>query len=389
MVRLHHGRGPEIARTSKSFLSVYVRNSEADITTSKSIGSIMRGVCFQGVGQVEWQELPDPEMESANEAIVRVDLAGLCGSDLHPFFGRELGLDRGTVMGHEFVGSIVAIGDEVQSLKVGDRVYSPFTTSCGRCYYCVHKLPCRCRMGQAIGWRSQGVGLHGGQAELVRVPLAEGTLKRIPDGMSCESALLLGDNLSTGYFCAEMAQIQPEGITAIIGCGTVGLLSIISARELGANQIVAIEPTETRRRTAAQLGATIFADGLEAKAWIDERTDGRGADSVMELVGMPDAQRLAYDLLRPGGTMSVIGCHSSPTFAFTPTEAYNKNLSYRTGRCPARYYMDVLTPKIVDRDWGIDQLITHRFDPIDCKRAYEIFATQKDGCIKAVFQFSL
>ena len=347
----------------------------------------MRGVCFQSIGVVDYLELPDASIESDDDVVVQVEMAGMCGSDLHPLFGREPGLDPGTVMGHEFVGKIIAKGSAVHDYQLGDRVYSPFTTSCGTCFYCLRGLTSRCVLGQPIGWRSNGRGLHGGQAELVRVPLANGTLVRVPPGLSAESALLLGDNFSTGYFCAEMANLEPHGQTVIIGCGSVGLLSIMAAQFLGARNIVAIDPVERRREMASQLGVMALEPSTKAVDYVLENTSGRGADSVMELVGMPDAQRLAYQLIRPGGTMSVIGCHSSPGFAFTPTDAYNKNLTYRTGRCPARYYMGHLTDKVVEQNWKLDAMITHRFRPEECKHAYDVFANQKDGCIKGVFEF--
>ncbi|MEQ1827930.1 MAG: alcohol dehydrogenase catalytic domain-containing protein [Pirellula sp.] len=330
--------------------------------------------------------MPDPRIEDPRDAIIKVEMAGMCGSDLHTYFGRELGLEPGTVMGHEFVGRVIAIGSEVKTHSVGDRVYSPFSTSCGVCFYCHCGLTSRCVSGQLLGWRSDGRGLHGGQAEYVRVPLADGTLVRMPKNMSCELALLLGDNLSTGYYCAEMADIDPNGLTVVIGCGTVGLLSILSSRSIGAKQIVAIDPIAERREMASSLGA-IAIGPEEAIHWVQRNTDGRGADSILELVGLPDAQKLAFAMMRPGGTMSVIGCHSSSSFGFTPSDAYNKNMTYRTGRCPARHYMSKLSDRIAESPWPIDQLITHRFQPNDCKRAYEIFSHQKDGCIKAVFEF--
>jgi len=348
----------------------------------------MKGVCFESAGCVEWIEVPDPQIEEATDAIVQVELAGMCGSDLHPFFGREMGLDSGTVMGHEFVGHVITIGSNVKQFRIGDRVYAPFTTNCGDCFYCLRGLTSRCARGQPFGWRSGGLGLHGAQSERVRVPLADGTLMRVPVGLSSESALLLGDNFSTGYFCASMANIESDGMSVVIGCGSVGLLSILSAKIHGAKQIVAIDPVARRRELAESLGARSFERVHEAIEYVRKVTDGRGADSVMELVGLPDAQRLAYEIIRPGGVMSVIGCHSSSTFAFTPTESYGKNLTYRTGRCPARYYMGLLTDQVIEKMWPIDAMITHRFEPDDCKRAYDIFAYQKQGCIKSVFEFA-
>ncbi len=347
----------------------------------------MRGVCFQSVQCVDWIELADPQLEDPRDAIVQVEVAGMCGSDLHPFFGRERGLDLGTVMGHEFVGRVVEIGSEVNHIAVGDRVYAPFTTSCGKCFYCKAGLTSRCVHSQLFGWRSDGKGLHGGQSELVRVPLADGTVAKVPDGLSAESALLLGDNFSTGYFCAEMAAIAPAGLTAVIGCGSVGILSVIAARLLGAAKIIAIDMVPHRLALAAAHGAVTAAPGEEAVALVMDMTDGRGADSVMELVGLPAAQELAFQLIRPGGVMSVIGCHTAKQFTFSPVDAYDKNLTYRTGRCPARHYMDKLTQRVVDGEVKLDFMITHRFHPANCAEAYDIFAHQKDGCIKAVFDF--
>lgn len=346
----------------------------------------MKGVCFERVERVSVRELPDPLIEQADDAIVRVAVSGLCGSDLHPFFGREIGLDAGTVMGHEFVGEVVAVGDQVSAIAVGDRVCAPFTTNCGECYFCRRGLTSRCDRGQLFGWRSGGVGLHGGQASLVRVPLADATLMKLPPGISDELALLLGDNLSTGFFAAEMAGIENDGVYAVVGCGTVGLLAIMAAQRRGAAKLAAIDPNEARLELARSLGASTFSDRDQAIAAINEMTDGRGADGVMELVGLPAAQQLAFQLLRPGGTMSVIGCHCAPNFAFAPADAYDKNLTYRTGRCPARAYMEKLAGELADRPLDLSWCVTHRFAIDEAARAYDVFAHRKDGCLKAVFE---
>lgn len=345
----------------------------------------MRGVGFQAVERVEWIELPDPKLESPRDAIVAVELAGLCGSDLHPYFGREEGLDPGTVMGHEFVGRVLEVGSEVRTIRPGDRVFAPFSTSCGECFYCRMGLTSRCSENQLFGWRQAGRGLHGGQAEFVRVPLADGTLMKVPTGLSDRAALLLGDNYSTGYFCAELAGVRPEGVYAVIGCGTVGLLAILAAQQMGAQQIVAIDPVAARRQQAESLGAVAAADEAEALDWVRSRTSGRGADAVLELVGLPAAQRLAYQLVRPGGTLSVIGCHCTPNFAFSPVEAYDKNLTYRTGRCPARHYMEKLAARVVSQSLDLDRFITHEFPLSDCQRAYRVFSERQGGCLKAAF----
>ncbi len=350
----------------------------------------MLAIQFQDVGVVTSAEMPLPKLENFRDAIVEVTMAGLCGSDLHPFWGRETGLLPGTVMGHELVGIVRDVGDAIDPgiLAVGDRVFTSFSTNCGDCFYCQAGLTSRCQAGQLFGWRQQDgdtvAGLHGCQSQFVRVPLADATLKKLPDSISDESGLLLGDNFSTGYYCAEMAGIEPAGVYAVIGCGTVGQLCIRAAQAMGATQIVAVDPLETRRQQAEQIGA-IPCTPEQALAEIQSRTDGRGADAVMELVGMPPAQQLAYELLRPGGVMSVIGCHCTPDFSFSPVDAYDKNLTYRTGRCPARHYMDQLTPRVAAGEFQLDSLVTHYLGFNQAETAYELFSRRLDGCIKAVF----
>ena len=350
----------------------------------------MRAVCFREIESVVCESIPDASLEKESDAIVKVDLAGLCGSDLHPYWGRETGLDPGTAMGHEFVGHVVELGRDVQGLSIGDRVCSPFTTNCGQCFFCQRGLTARCERGQLFGWRQSNQGLHGGQAELVRVPLAESTLLKIDDAISDESALLLGDNLSTGYFGAAMA-VDPRtaatDVLAVVGCGTVGLLSIQSAQALGVQRIYAIDPNPARLEQAKAFGAIVFDDQHDMIRSVLEATDQRGADAVMEYVGLPDAQKLAFELVRPGGRMSVIGCHCSPSFAFSPTQAYDKNLTYITGRCSARFYMDHLVDQVARGDFDLSWCVTHRFDVRDTQDAYEVFSQRKDGCVKAVFEF--
>ena len=187
----------------------------------------MRAITFQGVGRIVHEYVPDPVLCEPTDALVDVDLCALCGSDLHPFRGHEKGLDVGTVMGHEFLGEIVAVGAAVEHLAVGDRVVSPFTTSCGACFYCQRGLTARCERGQLFGWVEDGRGLPGAQAERVRVPLAETTLVRVPPGARDDEALLAGDVLSTGFFCAQLGECRPGAVVAVIGAGPVGLCAAI------------------------------------------------------------------------------------------------------------------------------------------------------------------
>lgn len=348
----------------------------------------MRAICFDGVRRVALRDVPEPRLEAPTDAVVQVQWAGLCGSDLHVYLGRETGLDPGTVMGHEFVGRVVAVGEQVRAIRVGDRVAAPFSTNCGTCFFCRVGLTSRCANGQLFGWRSRGVGLHGGQAELVRVPLADATLLPIGDTISSIAAILLGDNLSTGFFCADLAELAPQHVCAVVGCGTVGLMSIVAARQKGVQTVFAIDQIDHRRQHAARLGA-IPLTPEEASDAVRQATNGLGADAVMELVGLPDAQRLAFEILRTGGTLGVVGCHCERQFAFSPVEAYDKNLTYRTGRCPARTYMDQLFPVLRERRLEVDSFLTHTFRIEECAHAYDLFATRRENCLKVVFAMEL
>ena len=162
----------------------------------------MKAICFQAVESISTCDIADPQIENARDAIVQVSLAGLCGSDLHPFFGRETGLDVGSVMGHEMVGKVVATGDNVTNFSIGDRVYIPFSSNCGDCFYCQQGLTSRCTAGQLFGWVAGGIGLEGCQSEFVRVPLADATMKKVDENLSDTAALLLG-SYSQKHLCRD------------------------------------------------------------------------------------------------------------------------------------------------------------------------------------------
>ena len=216
----------------------------------------MNALTFQGKQQITYSQIADPILVADTDVIVQVTHTAVCGSDLHVYHARETGLDCGTAMGHEFVGVVVETGKAVKQLKKGDQVVSPFTTNCGYCYYCKIGLTCRCIHGQLYGWVQDGVGLHGGQAEFVRVPLADATLLKFEAPISAEEALLIGDVRSTGYYCADQIGIQKEGVYVVLGCGPVGLMSIIAAQELGAEKIYAIDSIAERLALAESYGAT-------------------------------------------------------------------------------------------------------------------------------------
>ena len=353
----------------------------------------MRGLVFAGIEKIEFQTgLVEPKIEKPTDVIVAVRRAGICGSDLHQFFGRER-IAPGTIPGHEFVGEVVAVGGEVRNFRTGDQVFSPFTTSCGRCFFCQDGLSARCDSWQFFGYQppegveDDGRGIQGAQSELIRVPLADTTLVKLPSTLSIEEGMLLGDNFTTGFFCADQGNIQPDGVTVVLGCGAVGLSAIVAARHLGAETIVAVDGVPSRRHRAEALGA-IVASPDDAPDLVQQlvASNGRGgADSILEAVGSPPAQQLAYQLVRSGGVISAVGMHTAPHFAFSPEDAYNRNLTYRAGRCPVRSYLDRLLPEIESGvlQVPVTQIITHgRFPLCDGPEAYRMFSQREDDCVK-------
>ncbi|KAL4458665.1 hypothetical protein ABPG75_013530 [Micractinium tetrahymenae] len=380
----------------------------------------MDALTWQGKCSIAFSRVPTPQIQEPGDAIVRVRLCGLCGSDLHPYHCREQGLDAGTAQGHEFVGHVVLTGAAVQKFRAGDRVMSPFTANCGQCWFCKHGLTARCKRSQLFGWVEGGCGLHGAQAQYVRVPMADATLAPVPADVSDEEALLLGDIFSTGYFCAdntgiaamavaarerqqahqaaaaaaaaagaagaEAAAEADEPVVAVVGCGPVGLLAIIGARELGAARVLAIDSVPERLAMAERFGAEPInreqKDPLQA---VRQATGGRGADAVLEVVGSPSALRAAYHLVRPGGTISSVGCHTEPSFPFSPVDAYNKNITLKSGRCSARHYMDRLLPLVQSRKYDITAVISHRLPLSAGPEAYRMFDSRAEGCTKVVF----
>jgi threonine dehydrogenase-like Zn-dependent dehydrogenase len=345
----------------------------------------MHALTFAGKETIEYNTVGDPVLVQPSDAIVKITMAGICGSDLHIYHGRESGLDPGTVMGHEFVGIVEETGTEVKKFKKGARVLSPFTTSCGECFYCLIGLTCRCEKGNLFGWVEKTSGLQGAQANYIRVPMADTTLLPLSSDIDEKKGLLLGDVFSTGYFCADNAGIKPGNVYAVIGCGPVGLMTIIAAKHLGAEVLFAIDTIPERLAKAKQFGAIpLNASVTNIKEEILNATRGRGADAVMEVVGSEQTLKLAIDLIRPGGTISSVGVHTAKYFAFSPGDAYDKNLIYKSGRCPAHFYAEKLLKEELPQRYAIEDIITHTFPLAEGAKAYDVFDRKLDNCIKAV-----
>lgn len=333
----------------------------------------MQALTLHAPFDLRYEAVPDPLLEEPHEALIRVRSAGLCGSDLHPYRGHEKGCDAGTVMGHEFVGEVVAVGGAVKNFRPGQQVYSAFSTCCGGCDHCTEGLTCRCSAGQLLGWVQNDLGLQGAQAELVKIPFADSTLLEVSSGLSDKSALLLGDNLSTGYYGVLRAGVRAGRRSVVIGCGTVGLMAVLCALELGGEAVTAVDPQPSRRSRASALGAIALSP---------EEVEDSSFHCVIEAVGNQAAMALGYRLARPGATIASVGVHTSPGFAFSPSQLYDKNLTYRSGRCPARAIAPELVPLALAQKETLEGLFTHSVALSQGPRAYQIFDRGEDGCQK-------
>ncbi len=351
----------------------------------------MKAVVLDRIGSVRVQERPDPGAPAAGEAVLRVTCAGICGSDLHIVSGRDAGCRLGTIMGHELVGVVQEVGTGVSGLRPGDRVVAPFTVSCGACFYCRRGLTGRCTSSRGFGFvTEEGTGLEGAQAGFVRVPLAASTLVKLPETraggvpFTDAEALFLGDILSTAYGCAEAAGIGAGDVVAVVGCGPVGLLCVQAAQLFGPAAVVAVDGVGYRRERARSFGALPAADAEEAVRLVAERTEGRGADAVLEAVGAAPALDLAIRLARAGATVSIAGYHTAAEYALPIQAAYGKNLGLRIGRCHARRHIDVLLPLVLAGRFRQTEIITHQLPLADGAQAYDIFARHQDQAIKVL-----
>lgn len=345
----------------------------------------MRGLVLAGTRRIELRDdLPEPVVADPGDAVVEVEAAGLCGSDLHPWAGREPAA-TGVVQGHEAVGRVVEVGPDVTTVAAGDRVVVPFTTSCGTCGPCTDGLSSRCTSSRLFGWGAPGqpaaAALHGGQAERLRIPHADGTLLVVPDDLDPATALLLCDNAPTGWYVARRAEVRPGTRVAVVGCGAVGLCAVAAALDLGAVEVVAIEPEAARRAAAVEVGATTAVAP-------DEAEDLGTFDAVIEAAGPIDAQALAARLAGIGATIAIAAVQTADRFGVDPVLAYDRNLTVRAGRAPVRSILDELFPRVLDGSVLLptDAVMTERgVDLVDGPRAYARFAAREDGLVKLAF----
>ncbi|KAJ5172075.1 hypothetical protein N7492_004668 [Penicillium capsulatum] len=299
----------------------------------------MQAVIFKGPLEVALEQRDVPRIQDPTDVILRVRYSALCGSELHVFRGHQPS-GTGFVMGHEFTGQVVEIGSSVQRFKKGDRVVSPFTVSCGECFFCQRGFSSRCAQCKLFG----SAVLDGGQADYVRVPLADSTLFPTPASIDEKKLVLMADIFPTGYFAASNAfkELHEKDVhdstVLLFGCGPVGLCALISALEYRPKHLIAIDSVPSRLALAQSLGAEPWnfqEDEQGLRQRVSSITAGRGADVVIEVVGHSSALRMGFELLRPWGTISSVGVHNQE-IPWTGNEAYGKNLRLQMGRCPVR-----------------------------------------------------
>jgi threonine dehydrogenase-like Zn-dependent dehydrogenase len=276
----------------------------------------MRAVVYEAPGQVAVADVDEPRLHDPTDAIVEVAAAGICGTDLHASSGHMNGVEAGTVLGHEFTGTIVECGPSVLTLSPGDQIMSSDFTACGHCWWCRRGEHWHCPQRQFFGTgRAFGPELAGAQAQYVRVPYADVTLARLPGELDAGAALLIGDNLATGWIAAQRAPVRPGDVVAIVGGGPVGQLACLAAQLHGAAVVVVSDPVAPRRETAAAQGAVTCVPA-GARPLLEAVTDGRGADVVVEAVGSSRGLDAALDLVRDAGVVVSVSAHQQQEWSF-------------------------------------------------------------------------
>jgi 2-desacetyl-2-hydroxyethyl bacteriochlorophyllide A dehydrogenase len=270
----------------------------------------MRAVTFQAPGEVLVEDVPEPELLDPSDAIVRIEASGVCGSDLHIYHGR-VQIEPGFTIGHEYVGTVIAAGERVQALSVGDRVLGCFQTACGHCFFCRRGWFHKCDSSRTFGHGAALGSLQGTQAEQALVPNAELVLRRIPEGMSDDVALFAGDVMGTGYHAVVDSGLRPGDVAAVLGLGPVGLCAVQAARAVGASRVIAVDSVPERLGMAESFGAVpVHLSEGDPRAVVREATSGRGVDVCIDAVGDPRALELALRLTRKCGTVQTIGVYA-------------------------------------------------------------------------------
>jgi threonine dehydrogenase-like Zn-dependent dehydrogenase len=381
----------------------------------------MKAVCWRGKHDVRVEEVEEPRILNPRDAVVRVTLTGICGSDLHLYDGCVPSMKRGDILGHEFMGEVVAIGPAVENLAKGDRVVVPFTIACGGCFFCQHGLSSSCdnsnpdpAMAEKLyGFPGSGLfgyshlmgGYAGGQAEYARVPFADVGPVKVPANLSDEQVLFLSDIFPTGYMAAENCEIERGDTIAIWGCGPVGQFAIKSAFLLGASRVIAIDDDPVRLRKAEALGAETIDFGAEdVHEILLTLTGSQGPDACIDAVGM-EAHGALYDraktavglatdrarvlrqairACRKGGHVSIPGVYGGLLDEVPLGAAFAKGLTFKMGQTHMQRYLRPLLERVEHGEIDPAFVVTHRVPLEDAADAYALFHDHADGCMKVV-----
>ena len=390
----------------------------------------MKANCWVRPNTVRVENVPDPKILNRRDAIVKVTATAICGSDLHLLDGYVPAMQKGDVLGHEFMGEVVETGPDVDSskLRVGDRVVIPFPIACGACAACRSEMYSLCEntnpnaglAEKLFGHPTAGIfgyshltgGFAGGQAEYARAPFADVNALKIESDLADERVLFLSDILPTGYMGAEMCDIKPGDVVAVWGAGPVGQLAMDSARLLGAARVIAIDKQPYRLRMAEEAGHTALnLDEVDVRSALLELTAGRGPDKCIEAAGLesdhgsphlsaydrakqaaraesdrPHALRQAITSCRSGGTVSVVGVYGGFIDKFPAGSWMNRSITLRTGQAHVQRYMKPLLSRIEKGEIDPSRIITHRMPLRQAAHGYDIFKHKKDNCEKVVLK---
>ena len=348
----------------------------------------MKALVYHGPGQKSWETVPDPSPAEPTDIVVQIDTTTICGTDLHILKGDVPAVTDGRILGHEAVGTVAAVGAAVTSLAEGDRVLVPAITSCGRCAYCKRAMPSHCQATGGIGWIF-GHLIDGTQAEYARVPFAETSVHKVPEGVTDERVIFLADILPTGYEVGvRNGRVKPGDVVVVVGAGPVGLAAIQTASLAGAARIIALEPADTRREHSRRFGADVAIDTADpdAEQQVMALTDGGlGADVAIEAVGVPATIDICTRVVRPGGVVANVGVHGAPTTLHLE-DLWIKNVTITTGLVDGTT-VPMLLQLVRSGKIAADLFGTHDFALHDMMAAYDTFAEAgKHNALKVVIR---
>lgn len=343
----------------------------------------MKAYTYLSQGHFELINKPKPELQHARDAIVRVTLSSICTSDLHIKHGSVPRAVPGITVGHEMVGIVEQVGDEVHTVKPGDRVTVNVETFCGECFFCQHGYVNNCTDPNG-GW-ALGCRIDGGQAEYVRVPFADQGLNRIPDRVSDEQALFVGDILATGFWAARISEIKSQDTVLIIGAGPTGICTLLCVMLHNPKQIIICEKSAERIQfVQAHYPHVKVVTPEECIATVRNSSNHGGADVVIEVAGADDTFQLAWEAARPNAIVTIVALYDKPQILPLP-DMYGKNLTFKTGGVDGCDCAEILR-LIEEGKIDTTPLITHHFALTDIVKAYDLFENKKDGVIKVAIK---